>query len=193
MSNVATRKTLKILHTVSAAGLIGGLFAYFFLIPVGTGLAPAELARTRGLIATLCNWALLPSLAIALVSGLIAMVAHTPFLDKGWVWIKALMGILMFKGVLLLVVAEANHAAAAAARMAETGAAEPLFTSVHYAEGWAVGVVLALSIANVIFGVWRPRIVARSKADAVARAAEERVDEGAGLVAVSASRRDMAA
>ena len=49
------------------------------------------------------DWVLLPSLAVALVSGLVSMVVHRPFLDKGWVWIKAGLGILMFKGTLTIV------------------------------------------------------------------------------------------
>ncbi|MEM8772720.1 MAG: hypothetical protein AAGD92_13825 [Pseudomonadota bacterium] len=153
------RKLTKILHTVAAGGLIGGLACYLLLLGWGPQDTPVALADTRRLIAAVSNWVLLPSLGIALVSGLLAMVVHTPFLDKGWVWIKALLGILMFKGVLILVVAEANRAAKVSAQLANGEEAGSLFTSAQYAEGWAIGAVLALSIANVVLGVWRPRLM----------------------------------
>lgn len=154
-----TRQIVKILHTIAAGGLIGGLACHMFLLAAAPQETPAAYADLRALIAALSNYILMPSLGLALVSGLLSMVVHTPFLDKGWVWLKALMGILMFKGVLLLVVAEANSAATAARTVANGEEATSLFTSTLYAEWAAIGVVMALSIANVVFGVWRPRLI----------------------------------
>ena len=169
------RKTVKILHTIAACGLIGGLGCYMLMLGFAPKETPTAYADMRAMIAAISNFIVLPSLALALVSGLLAMVVHTPFLDKGWVWLKALMGILMFKGVLLLVVAEANRAASVSRKIANGEEAGTLFTSAQYAEWWAVGAVMALSVANVIFGVWRPRLVrpSRSAADATTTGAAE--------------------
>ena len=46
----------------------------------------------------------------SLVSGLLAMMVPA-FLEPWWVWAKAALGILMFKGVLTIVGAKADHAA----------------------------------------------------------------------------------
>ncbi|MEO1567999.1 MAG: DUF2269 family protein, partial [Pseudomonadota bacterium] len=104
------RKTVKILHTVAAAGLIGGLGSYMILLAVGTPSDLGGYASLRQSISAISDYVLLPSLFVGLVSGLLSMVVHPPFLDRGWVWIKALLGILMFKGVLTIVNAKANYA-----------------------------------------------------------------------------------
>lgn len=92
------RKLLKCLHTLAACGLIGGLAVYMLLLALAPQETPAAYAQLRQAIAAVSNYLLMPSLAVALVSGLLSMAVHTPFLDKRWVWLKAAMGILMFKG-----------------------------------------------------------------------------------------------
>ena len=86
--------------------------------------SPAAYADLRQSIAAISDYVLLPSLAIALISGLFSMAVHRPFLDKGWVWIKAALGILMFKGVLTIIGAKADHAAAVARQIADGAPAE---------------------------------------------------------------------
>ncbi len=151
------RRVLKILHTIASGGLVGGVLAYMVLLTVATPQTPATYADLREAVAILSNWVLLPSLGIALVSGLLSMVVHRPFLDKGWVWFKAALGILMFKGVLTIVSAKANYAAAIAQKMA-AGEAPSDALEVALAYEWAtLGAVLAISVANIVLGVWRPR------------------------------------
>ncbi len=152
------RKALKIAHTLATCGIIGGLFAYMLLLvaaPQGTPVAYADL---RGNIALISNVILVPSLGIALVSGLLAMAVHRPFLDKRWAWVKAAMGILMFKAVLTVVGSKADYAAALSAKIvAGTAPADALETALAH-EWQALWTVLALSVANVVLGVWRPRL-----------------------------------
>ncbi len=156
------RKLLKILHSLASCGLIGGLLAYMIVLLAATPGSAAAYADMRGSIAAISNWLLLPSLAIALLSGLLAMAVHKPFLDKGWVWIKAAMGILMFKGVLTIVGAKANYAAGLSERIAN-GEAAPDALSVALAYEWyTLGAILALSAANVVLGVWRPALKRRA-------------------------------
>lgn len=152
------RKTMKILHTISACGLIGGLACYMILLAVAPQDTAAAYADLRRSIQTISDWVLVPSLAIALVSGLLSMVVHKPFMDKGWALLKAAMGILMFKGVLTVIAAEAKHAATLAGRIAEGEAADDLLQQAIASEWVALWTVMALSVANVVLGVWRPRL-----------------------------------
>ncbi len=153
------RKTLKICHTVAAGGLIGGLACYMMLLVVAPQETPEAYADLRHSIQALSNYVLLPSLAIALISGLLSMMVHKPFQDRGWVWIKALSGILMFKGVLTIVSAKAAYAATMARKIANGEAPPDALQSLYAMEWGTLWVVMAISIANVVLGVWRPRIM----------------------------------
>lgn len=152
------RKTLKILHSIASCGLIGGLGCYMILLVVAPQETPAAYADLRQSIAAISNYLLLPSLALALVSGLLSMAVHTPFLDKRWAWLKAALGILMFKGVLTIIGAKADQAAALSRRIAEGEPAAPLLDAAIAHEWSTLLVIMALSVANVVLGVWRPRL-----------------------------------
>ncbi len=158
MAQVA-RKTLKVLHTVAAAGLIGGLACYMILLVAAPKDTLAAHADMRQSILAISNYVLLPSLALGLFTGLLAMVVHQPFMDKGWVWIKAAMGILMFKGVLTIVSAKADHAADLSRRIAEGDAPADALQSLVALEWNTLWMVMAISVANVVLGIWRPRRV----------------------------------
>ena len=155
------RQVFKILHTLAACGLIGGLGCYLILLLTAPAETPEAYADLRQAIAAISNYVLIPSMAIALISGLISMMVHRPFLDKGWAWLKAALGILMFKGVLTIVGAKADYAAVVSRKIAD---GEPLESALDAAiiHEWAtLGVLLALSVASVVLGIWRPRIVRR--------------------------------
>lgn len=151
------RKTLKCFHTISACGLIGGLGCYMILLVFAPQDTPAAYADLRQSIALVSDYVLIPSLAIALVSGLLAMAFHMPFMDKGWAWAKTVMGILMFKGVLTVVGAKADHAAALAEKMEAGVVTRAAIDDALYYEWATLWIVMALSVANVVLGVWRPR------------------------------------
>ncbi len=115
-------------------------------------------AGTRQDIEHLTNYLLLPSLAVSLVSGLLSMVAHRPFLDKRWVWIKALLGLSMFEATLGVVQSKANYASEMAAKIAAgAGSAESLRSAVAH-EWTALFVISMLSLANFVLGIWRPKL-----------------------------------
>lgn len=154
------RKTVKILHTVAAAGLIGGLAAYMVLLVVATPSEPEAYAGLRRSLQIVSSYILIPSLAIGLLSGLVSMLVHTPFLDKGWVWFKALLGILMFKGVLTIDSAKADYAATVSQQIAEGTAPADALQSLLGLEWWTCVGVMAVAVANVVLGVWRPRKLA---------------------------------
>lgn len=148
---------LKILHTLSAAGLIGGLGAYMLMLVFAPQETPADYADLRETIKAISDYLLLPSLALALVTGLLAMVAHYPFQERGWAWIKAASGILMFKGVLTIVSAKAGHAAEMSRRIAEGTAPPDALSQLIGLEWGTLWAVMAISVANVVLGVWRPK------------------------------------
>ncbi|MGB3625442.1 MAG: hypothetical protein WA989_06435 [Henriciella sp.] len=153
------RKLVKIGHTAASAGLVGGLLAYMALLSVNAPETAAGYEQLRGSIKVISDWVIFPSLAIALVSGILSMVVHTPFQDRGWVWIKAALGILMFKGVLTVVNAKASYAAAVAADITAGTAAPDALDELLQLEWGTLWVVLAITLANIVLGVWRPRIV----------------------------------
>jgi uncharacterized membrane protein len=151
------RKSVKFIHTVGSCGLLGALLGYAIILI----WAPQETARaaadTRQTISVLCNYLLLPSLAISLVSGLMAMAVHRPFLDTRWVWFKAILGLSMFEATLAIIQSKANSAAAEAAKIV-SGTGEPgAFAEVIANEWLALGGITALSFAQIALGVWRPR------------------------------------
>ena len=151
------RVVLKILHSLSAAGLLGGLACYMILLVSAPQDSASAYADLRESIAMVSDYVLIPSLAVALVSGLLAMAFHTPFMDKGWAWAKAAMGILMFKGVLTVVGAKADHAAVLARKIEEGAMARDVLDSAMRHEWATLWIVMALAVANVVLGVWRPR------------------------------------
>lgn len=157
------RKIVKILHTVAAGGLIGGLAAYMVLLVVATPTDAEAYAGLRASLQVVSGYILVPSLAVGLLSGLVSMLVHTPFLDKGWVWFKALLGILMFKGVLTIDSAKADYAANVSRQIADGTAPADALQSLLGLEWWTCVGVMGVAVANVVLGVWRPnRFMPRS-------------------------------
>lgn len=133
------RKALKFLHTAASAGIVGALLGYIVILaytPQGTPVAYADMRAT---ISALCDYLLLPSLAVALVTGLLSMAAHQPFQEMRWVWVKALLGLLMFEATLAIINAKATTAAALskkiAAGEAETGALQAALSTEWHSLG----------------------------------------------------------
>lgn len=155
------QKAIKFLHSLASCGLIGALLGYMIVLIIAPQDTPAAYADMRQSINGLSNYLLVPSLAVALVSGLVSMIVQPVFLEKRWVWVKALSGIAMFEGTLAIVGAKANHAAKISIQIAE-GTAKPdaLDTALAY-EWYSLAFITALSAANVALGVWRPALSRR--------------------------------
>jgi hypothetical protein len=155
------RRTVKFFHTFASCGLIGALFCYMIVLIYAPQDTARSYAEARQTISALCNYVLLPSLAIALVTGLLSMAVHRPFQDHRWAWLKALLGFIMFEATLGIVESKANSAAAVSAKIA-TGEAEPgLLASALAGEWLSLGAILVLSTAQIVLGVWRPRLAKR--------------------------------
>lgn len=166
------RKPLKFIHTVATAVLVGALalqlaIAYRY----GSGLASGDpaIVETRQLLADVARWITTPSMAVVVVSGLLLMGLNRTFNSAGWVWAKALIGLLLVKGVITLVDPAAREIAALAARGVAAGDAEGLgeLARLVRMERGGAWLALLLCLGAIAFGVWRPRFTSAPRTGAL--------------------------
>lgn len=150
------RRSLKALHEIAAFGSGGGLAACLVIGATANIASPAEFAVARQAIAAIARYVLVPSLAVVLVTGLLAIAATRAFHDAGWAWVKALLGLSVFEATLLTVGASGRQAELAAA-----GADPGLLASLLHSERNMLWLLLGLSVANVVLAVWRPRLTVK--------------------------------
>ena len=157
-------RTLKVLHQLGAIGMMGSLAACAVLVAVAPRESLVEYAAFRQGIEAVTRIVLVPSLALVLVSGLLAIAFNRAWHDAGWAWIKALLGIVMFEGTLLTIQASARRAAELSALAASTATPDPVaLEPLLRTERGGLWLMLALCFANVVLGVWRPRIGRRKR------------------------------
>jgi hypothetical protein len=120
--------------------------------------ALAEYALIRGAMGSIATWIFFPSLGLTLIAGLIALGYSKAFHNAGWAWAKAISGILVFEsgfvGILGPMQREAERSAEALAGKIEASSLAASLT----AERNTLLILLAVATANVIFGIWRPRL-----------------------------------
>ena len=160
------KRLLKALHEVGAIGVMGSLAAWIVLIATAPHDSLIAYAATRRDIAAIAQWLLVPSLALVLISGLLAIAATSAYKDAGWAWLKALLGISLFEGTLLTVGAGARRAAEVSAlAVSGHGDADQLH-DILKAEWGTLWVLLAISLVNIVLAVWRPRLMRRPRSAA---------------------------
>lgn len=93
----------KALHDVASIGFGGGLAACLVINLWANRAAAAEFTAARQLFAVIAQYVLIPSMAVVVLSGLLAMAATRAYQDAGWAWVKALLGISVFEATLLVV------------------------------------------------------------------------------------------
>ncbi len=151
------RRLIKFLHSLAAAGLTGA----FAALAVVVILAPASIGTpgyvpVMAAMAKIAAWVIGPSLVLTVITGLLAMVANPAYYEAGWVWAKAATGLALLEGGLRVMGPlqdEAKRAGAALASAPNAADIARLLTS----EGNTLWLLLAVSIANIALGVWRPR------------------------------------
>jgi hypothetical protein len=145
---------------MGAIGLMGAVASLLVLMsfapPSTTSLA--GYALMRGAMAEIVTWIFFPSLALTLIAGLLAIAANRAFHNAGWAWVKLATGVLIFEGGLVYILSpmqdEAKRSASALA-----GRLDPAtLAGSDRAEWGTLWVLLAVMTANVVLGVWRPRL-----------------------------------
>jgi hypothetical protein len=156
-------KALKMLHQIGAIGTLGSFAACIVLLSTAPSAAESPVAYAAVLegVASLTRWLLVPSLAIVLISGLLAIAATESYKNAAWAWVKALLGIGMFEGCLVTVGASARNAAQLSA-LASSGGGSPLeLAQALHTEWGGLWILACLAVVNIILAVWRPRLYPR--------------------------------
>jgi hypothetical protein len=149
----------KVLHEIGAIGVTGA-FAACLLMATKKPEAPwIAYAAVREQIALITQWLMMPSLALVVLSGFLAMLLQPAFYDAGWAWIKAALGLSLFEGTLLTVGNAAQRAAHLSALAHTEGAGTAELTAAAHAERVTLWLLLAICLANIVLAVWRPRIL----------------------------------
>ncbi|WP_343625468.1 hypothetical protein [Roseateles puraquae] len=151
------RMAAKVLHELASIGFGGGLAACLFINGLGDRGTPETFATAREAFAAIANYLLVPSMAVVVVSGLLAIAATRGYMDAGWAWLKALLGITVFEATLMVVGSGGRHAEMLAAFTADPVALQALLRS----ERNTLWLLIALSAINVVLAVWRPRLTWR--------------------------------
>ena len=154
-----SRRVIKILHELSSSGMLGALLAHGALLGAASLSEPAAYAAIRRGIDLVARFVLVPSLAVVLMTGLVAIAIHPPFHNTGWVWIKALLGVSVFEATLGGIAGPAHRAAELSASLVsgEADAAAAIRSEVGH-EWTRLGVLLFLILVNVVLSVWRPKL-----------------------------------
>lgn len=152
------RRVLKFLHVMGAVGLIGSMACLLVMLrfaPAPTSLA--GYALMRGAMGGVATWIFFPSLGLTLVAGLLAIGFNRGYHNAGWAWLKLATGVLIFEGGFVSVLGpmqeEAERSAGALA-----GQLDPATLAGPGNEGAVLWLLLAVSTANVVLGIWRPRL-----------------------------------
>ena len=160
----AVRRLLKFLHTMGAIGLLGALASLLVLLDAAPPKsALAGYAAVRAAMAAVSTWIFLPSLGLSLLAGLLAIAVNRAFHNAGWAWLKLVSGVLLFEGGLQSVHGpmrdEAERSAAALASHGDPATLAASLGSSLGNERAALWVLLAVATANVVLGIWRPRLL----------------------------------
>jgi len=143
---------------VGFMGAIASLLVLMSLCPPPSSLAGYTLVR--GGMSAIAAWIVFPSFALTLVPGLLSIAVTPAFHNAGWAWIKAATGILVFAGGLHALAPIQEEARLSAEALA--GRLDPAaLGGVSPGEAGTLWMLLVVSTANVVLGIWRPRIMAR--------------------------------
>jgi len=147
------------MHTMGAIGLIGAMACLLVLlgfVPAPTSLS--EYALMRAAMGEIATWIFLPSLGLTLVAGLLAIGFNRGYHNAGWAWAKLATGVLVFEWGFAAIQGPIQQEAELSARaLANEVDPATLATSLD-AEWKSLWVMLAVATANVILGIWRPRL-----------------------------------
>ena len=155
-------RLLKSLHEIGAIGTLGSFGACIVLLATAPTNSPVAFGAVMQGISSISKWLLVPSLAIVLISGLLAIAANEAYMNAAWAWVKALLGIGTFEGTLLTVTSSARHAAELSALAVSGGGHPAQLVQVLRTEWGGLCIMVALAFINIVLAVWRPRLYPRT-------------------------------
>ncbi|MBS2012399.1 MAG: hypothetical protein JST00_05915 [Deltaproteobacteria bacterium] len=192
------KRVLKALHTFGAIGMMGGYLAFLVLIHAAERRPLAEGIVLRRAIETLFEALVIPSVAVTLVSGLLAMAAHRPFINAGWVWLKLATTVLALEGSFGMH-SRARDVTKLYAEAAPGSEAARELASLAGREKGALATLLVIAGANVVLGVWRPKlrrvttkVTKPTKTEPAATDGREDASEGEGPEAIEGAAKGTA-
>jgi hypothetical protein len=149
------RLCAKTIHDVASIAF-GGALTVCLVINLTTPVAvPEQFLAARQIFNAIAQYILVPSMAVVVVSGLIALAATRAYRDAGWAWLKAVLGVSVFAATLLVVGAAGQQAQlAAAATAADLATLQGLLRS----ERITLWLLIALCVVNVVLAVFRPKL-----------------------------------
>ena len=106
----------------------------------------------------IATWIFLPSLGLVLISGLLAIALNPAYHSAGWAWAKLLSGVLVFEWGFAAVQGPMQEEAELSAKVLAHEADPAALAASLGAEWNSLWVLLAVATANVILGIWRPRL-----------------------------------
>jgi hypothetical protein len=154
------RRLIKFLHTMGAIGLTGAMACLVVLLSFTPAPASlSEYALMRAAMGGIATCIFLPSLGLTLVAGLLAIAINRAYHSAGWAWAKLLSGVVVFEWGFAAIQGPMQQEAELSAR-ALAHEVEPATRAASLGPEWkSLWVMLALATANVILGIWRPRLV----------------------------------
>ena len=153
------RRLLKFLHTIGAIGLMGAMACLIVLlgfVPKPTSLS--EYALMTAAMSGVVTWVFFPSLALTLIAGLLAIAANRAYHSAGWAWAKLATGILIFEWGFTAILGPIQEEAELGAHALTGGGDIAALATSLASERVSLWVLLAVAAANVVLGVWRPRL-----------------------------------
>ncbi len=153
------RRLMKFLHTIGAIGLMGAMVCLVLLLgftPAPTSLS--EYALMRAAMGGIATWIFMPSLALTLIAGLLAIGVNKAYHSAGWAWAKLASGILVFEGSFTAILGPLQEEAELGVNAVGGKVDVATLSASMTAERNALWVLLAVATANVILGIWRPRL-----------------------------------
>ncbi len=143
----------KTVHDLASITFGGALVACIVLNQMVPRDTLAEFAAARALHAAIAQYLLVPSMAVVVLSGLLALAATRAYMGAGWAWLKALLGLGVFEATLVVVGSKEKQAALVAA-YTDTAQLDTLLRS----ERNTLWLLVVLAAINVVLAVWRPRL-----------------------------------
>ncbi len=155
-------RLIKLLHELGSMGSLGSVVVCLLLLGRPGAQAHQSIEASSAAVWVVVHWVLLPSFIATILSGLLALVASPPYMESGWAWLKALLSLSLFEASLML--SGTAQDIALLSRQADLGteAARQLVQTVRTETG-VLWVLLCVCVVNVVFGIWRPRLM-RSRA-----------------------------